>query len=97
MSFFFAGALHGMASGGLVLGLGEEPSIPPSRCLFPTALLGLPVFLVLLLRPFSTSGCFSESSQFYAGLSGHNQNTRFCPNTFLGPENSIFCAAAASM
>ena len=94
-SFFFAGALHRVVSGGPVLGLGKGPSTPPSCCLFLIVLLDLPVPLVLLLRLVSSSNCSFEGSQSYGGLPGHIQNKHFCLGTFSGPGGLIFYAVSA--
>ena len=96
-SFLLAGALHRVASEGLVLRLGERLSISLSRCLFPTVLLSLLVPLVLLLRLFSFTDCFFEGSQSCGGLSGHTQNKGFCLGTFSGPEGLIVYAVSALM
>ena len=90
-----ARALHRAASGSPVLGLREGPSTPLSCCLFLTILLGLSVPLILLLKLFSSSDCFSEGSQSYGGLSSRTQNKSFCLSTYSGSRGLIVYAVSA--
>ena len=90
-----AGALYKVASGGPVFGLEEGLFTLPSRCLFPIALLGFLVLLVLWLRPFPFSDCPSAGSQSSGGLPGHTQSTDFCLGTFSGPGGLAFFSVTA--
>ena len=78
-----------------MFGFGEGPSTPPSRCLFPTALPGPSVLLVLQLRSFSSFDCLFADSQYSGGLPGHTQSTDFCIGTFSGLGGLAFFAVTA--
>ena len=78
-----AGALHRVASGGSVFGFEEGPCTLLCRCLFPTVLPSFPVLPVPQTRFSSSSGCFSEGSQFSGDLPGHIQSTSSFSSIFF--------------